>query len=674
MDVGGTFTDLVLCDSVGSVFVFKAPSVPTNPANGVIAALELAAKSFSCNVDDILKNCELFVHGSTIATNTLLERKGASVGLITTEGFRDSLEIRRGWRDDVWSHREPFPPVLVPRSLRFPIRGRINADGSEYAPLSEADLNNACIYFKQKGIESIAICLFNSFVNADHELYCAQLFGQNWDWVSVSSNIAPVIGEYERTSTAVINAYIAPRTAAYLKDLNIRLNNLGLKRSILLTQNNGGVIPLERSLSRPVSLLLSGPAAGVGALSYYRKAVGSENLISMEIGGTSCDAFLMHRGEVEVSDEIKVEGYPLALPSVDIYTIGAGGGTIAGVDQAGLLFVGPMGAGADPGPACYGLGGTSATVTDALLVMGLLRPGSYAGGAVSLDKNFAEKVIRQSVADPLGINLEAAASGIIRLLEQNLLHALQKISIQRGHDPREFVLVVSGGAGPMHGSAVGRMLGCKKVYIPRFSGTFCAFGMLHNNLRLDFVRTRLDRLDLIQGTTIKQIYETLEEQAALELTESGAPTIKFNRQMDLRYTGQIWDVRIPIESDLTDKTQIRKSFEAEYKRLFGHIQPDGILEITALRVVGTGLLPVASLSIKQISISAPVPTELRTVLLNGTWQPLPVFKGKTLYPGHSIEGPALIEEDTTTILVEANDKLNVDGANNFVINLTAAEV
>ncbi len=667
VDVGGTFTDLVMIESAGATFVFKAPSVPADPASGVIAALELAAAQFGGAVADILARCELFVHGSTIATNTLIERKGAKVGLLTTEGFRDSLEIRRGWRDDVWAHREPNPPVLVPRHLRLPVRGRVDADGSVFQPLDREDIVGIRTAFEREGVESVAICLFNSFANARHEQTCAEELREHWDWVSVSHEIAPVIGEYERSSTAVVNAYVAPRTATYLQNLNERLAGLGLLRPILLTQNNGGVIPLERIVARPVSLLLSGPAAGVGALAFYRQAIGSDNLISMEIGGTSCDALLMHRGDVAVSDEIKIEGYPLALPSVDIHTIGAGGGTIAGVDSAGLLFVGPRGAGANPGPACYGLGGTAPTVTDALLVLGRLKPGPYAGGAVSLDEDKAKTAVLEKVGRPLGIDLDAAASGIIRLLEQNLLHALQQISIQRGYDPREFTLVAAGGAGPMHGASVGRMLGCRAVYIPRLSGVFCALGMLHTDLRLDFVRTRYGRLDEVPAPELETIFAELEAEATAQLEASGAPEIDCTREIDLRYTGQSWDVRIPLDS--LDKSEIRQRFEAEYDRLFGHIQPDGVLEMTALRVVGTGRLPRAAAAQADRSDGAPTPVEWRSVFLTEGRAEIDVYDGADLRPGQHIAGPALIAEHTTTVMVGPGDRLEVDGANNFMIHL-----
>jgi N-methylhydantoinase A len=669
VDVGGTFTDLVMIDAVGATLVFKAPSVPDDPAKGVIAALELAAAQHDGTIADILGRCESFVHGSTIATNTLIERKGAKVGLLTTEGFRDSLEIRRGWRDDVWAHREPNPPVLVPRALRLPVRGRIDADGSEFEPLRTDDVIAASQTFTAEGVESVAICLFNGFADPTHEKTCIELLADHWQWISASTDIAPVIGEYERTSTAVVNAYVGPRTATYLRALSARLGELGLARPILLTQNNGGVIPLDRVISRPVALLLSGPAAGVGALSFYRQAIESDNLISMEIGGTSCDAMLMHGGDVAVSDEIKVEGYPLALPSVDIHTIGAGGGTIAGVDEAGLLYVGPAGAGARPGPACYGFGGEAPTVTDALLVLGRLKAGAYAGGAVTLDKNLAEAAVERAVAEPLGIALDAAALGVIRLLEQHLLHALQRISIQRGHDPRDFTLVAAGGAGPMHGASVGRMLGCKKVYIPRLSGVFCALGMLHTNLRFDFVRARYGRFDDVNAGELDAVFRELEDRATTELEASGAPEIEHLREIDLRYTGQSWDVRVPVSGGVPDKVEIRIGFEREYERLFGHIQPDGIIEMTALRVVGTGVLPAVSPEIASPSTESPLPMERRSAFLDGGLADVDVYRGADLKPGHRLDGPALIDEETTTVLVGPEDKLEVDMANNFMIHL-----
>ena len=507
IDVGGTFTDLVLTDSEAVSRVVKVPSIPADPSKGVLAALGRLAGDLDCAVEDILRDCALFVHGSTVATNRMIEGKGAKVGLLTTEGFRDALEIRRGLREDQWNHRKPFAPVLVPRYLRRGIRGRIDPDGSEHTPLEGADIAAALTAFEAEDVEAIAIAFFNSFLNDTHEAEAAAQVRRhrNDAWVTTSAALSPMMGEYERTATAVVNATLAPGIVTYLRNLDVKLRELGLARPLLLVQSNGGAISVDQVAPRPVNLLLSGPAAAVGALNYYRhaidgSAIGPEdagNLISMEIGGTSCDVMLMSRGEVAMKDDLMIAGYHVSIPSIDIHTIGAGGGTIAGVDTAGMLYVGPQGAGAHPGPACYGLGGTEPTVTDAQLVLGRLRPGAYAASGLSLDQDAARTAIETRVAQPLGLSVEDAAAGIIAMLEQNLLHAVEYISIERGYAPRRFTLVAAGGAGPMHGANVARRLGCQRLYVPRDAGALCAIGMLHADVRQDFqsyIKGKLDDL------------------------------------------------------------------------------------------------------------------------------------------------------------------------------------
>jgi N-methylhydantoinase A len=678
VDVGGTFTDLVAVDGAGAIHVFKVPSIAEDPAQGVLDALGLAADNLALPLADLLGACTLFVHGTTVATNTVLEGKGARVGLLTTEGFRDSLEIRRGHRPNPWDHRTPYPPVLVPRYLRLAVGGRIDRDGNQVAALEAADVEAADRAFAAEDVESVAICLFNSFLNPDHERRAAETLARagNREWISVSSDIAPMMGEYERTSTTVVNAYVAPRTVGYLHRLDRTLGENGLGHSMLLIQNNGGAVSVGQLANKPATVLLSGPAAGVGALEYYRRAVGSDNLISMEIGGTSCDVILMRGGAVPVTDQLVVGGYEMALPSVDVHTIGAGGGTIAGVDAGGMLFAGPQGAGARPGPAAYGFGGTEPTVTDAQLVLGRLRPGPYAGGSVSLDAELARQAIERAVATPLGIDVEAAAAGIIRLVEQNLLQAVRQISIERGHDPRRFVLVAAGGAGPMHGAAIGRALGCPKAYLPRLSGVFCALGMLHSNVRHDFVRAHLRRLDEADGAELVDLFEGLEGQARTTLEAEGFTTgaMRLERQLDLRYIGQQWDVRVPLANGAAPgAAAVRAAFEAEHDRLYGHHQPGGIVEITKLRSVAIGLLAPLEAPDRAAATDAATPVEQRRAYLGAEhgWGSVDVYAGAELMAGHRLDGPLLVEEETATMYVGPDDVLEVDAAGDFLVHLPA---
>ena len=677
VDVGGTFTDMVLRDAAGAVRIYKTPSVPADPSEGVLGVLRLAAQQLDLPLSALLRDCALFVHGSTVATNTILEKKGARVGMLTTEGFRDSLEIRRGIRDNQWDHRTPFPEVLVPRYLRQPVRGRIDGDGRELVPLRAEDIDAAARVFAAEGVESVAVCLFNSFLDGAHERAAGERLATSWagKWISLSSDVMPTMGEYERGSTAVVNAYVAPKVTSYLRALDEQLRQLGLPRPLLLLQSNGGAVSVAQVAARPVMLVLSGPAAGVGALKGCAAPGEPANLISMEIGGTSCDVMVMARGDVPVADELVIDGYHLTTPSVEIHTVGAGGGTVAWVDDAGLLHVGPRGAGARPGPAAYGLGGEEPTVTDAQLVLGRLRPGPLAGGAVTLDGALARRAIENRLAKPLGLSVEAAAAGVIRLLEQNLLHAVERLSIERGHNPATFTLVAAGGAGPMHGTAVARALGCRRTLLPRAAGAFCALGMLQSDVRQDYLQVFLADLDKVDTVQLAAGFTQLEARAREALGGDGfsGDGVAIEREMDLRYDGQQWPVRVAIAAAF-DATAARQAFEAEHQRLFGHIQPGGRIDITALRVVGRGRLDWTPPAARPAQTAPPIPRETRKVWIDPAhgWRDLPVYDGADLRPGCRMEGPLLIEERTMTAFVGPRDVLEVDVRDDFLIHVGAA--
>ena len=684
IDVGGTFTDLVLTDSGSVSHVVKVPSIPADPSQGVLAAVERLAVDLDCAVEDILRGCALFVHGSTVATNRMIEGKGAKVGLLTTEGFRDALEIRRGLREDQWNHRRPFAPVLVPRYLRHGVRGRIDPDGSEYAPLAAEDIDAALTAYAAENVEAFAIAFFNSFLNDKHEVEAAAHVRQrrNDAWITTSAALSPMMGEYERTSTAVVNATLAPGIVTYLRNLDVKLRELGLSRPLLLVQSNGGAISVDQVAPRPVNLLLSGPAAAVGALNYYRHAIDGSgigpadagNLISMEIGGTSCDVMLMSRGEVAMKDDLMIAGYHVSIPSIDIHTIGAGGGTIAGVDPAGMLYVGPQGAGARPGPACYGFGGTEPTVTDAQLVLGRLRPGAYATSGLALDQDAACKAIETRVAQPLGLSVEDAAAGIIAVLEQNLLHAVEYISIERGHAPRRFTLVAAGGAGPMHGTNVARGLGCQRVYVPRDAGALCAIGMLHADVRQDFQSYIKGKLDELEPSHLDSELAKLGDQAhaALQAEGFGPDQVVLESAIDLHYRGQLWSIRVPLVEQKFSAAATRRAFEAEYQRLYGHVQPDGVIMAASLRVAAraaTGT-PKARRMEESARKSTGKPDGFRTVWHDKHgWLDTTIYDGSVLETGDRVSGPAVVEERTTTVLLGPGDQLTVDSTGNFMIEV-----
>ncbi|MDA3039928.1 MAG: hydantoinase B/oxoprolinase family protein [Actinomycetota bacterium] len=691
VDVGGTFTDLVLADRSGRTWVAKVPSVPTDPSEGVMNGLTRLAEDLGMTAGELLADCGLFVHGSTVATNTVLEGKGAKVALLTTEGFRDALEIRRGLREDQWDHRAPYAPVLVPRYLRQGVKGRLDAAGNEIEALDIGSVRAALRSIQdetvgEEPVEAIAVALFNSFVNPSHERQVVGLLADEWEgqWVTASAHISPMMGEYERTSTAVMNAMLSPRIVAYLGSLESQLAELGLPQPILMVQSNGGAASIEVVGPRPVNLLLSGPAAAVGALNLFRQAVdqlgvdpGDEgNLISMEIGGTSCDVLLMSNGQVATKDELMIAGYHVSTPAVDIHTIGAGGGTIAGVDSAGLLFVGPEGAGARPGPACYGFGGTEPTVTDAQLVLGRLRPGPYAGGSIDLDLDAARRAIQLRVAEPLGISVEDAAAGIIALLEQNLLGAVEYISIERGHAPARFTLVAAGGAGPMHGESVARGLGCGRVYVPRSAGALCAVGMLHADVRQDFQRFLRGSLDVIEPERVVGVLRDLADQASQALRSEGfeGDAVRLIYELDLHHPGQLWSIRVPVDGATLDTVRVRRTFEEEYQRLYGHVQANGTIMIASARVVATASTGAVETARSEPTDAVPRPFEHRKVWHGEHgWLDTPVFAGPALVGGMSLSGPLLVEEQTTTVLIGPDAVVAVDDIGNFVIDLEPAE-
>ncbi len=673
VDVGGTFTDLVLVDSAGTLSVAKVPSTPRDPSEGVLAAIAKAASDLSLSARDLLSNCNRFVHASTVATNVILERKGELVGMLVTRGFRDSIEIRRGIRKNAWDHRVAYPPVLSPRYLRLPVSGRIDRHGKETAALNVEDVRHAIRHFKEEGVRSIAVCFYNSFLNGAHEAEAGEVIAAEYPdaWISLSSQISHIMGEYERSSTAVLNAYIAPRIVTYMKRLSDALKEGGLSAPLLVVQNNGGALTIEKVEERPVSLLLSGPAAGVGALSLYANALGQSKMLSMEIGGTSCDVMLISEDGAEMASEFDLGGYHVALPSIEIHSIGAGGGTIAGIDKGGMMFAGPHGAGAEPGPAAYGRGGELPTVTDAQLVLGRLRPGPLAGDR-TLDLALATQAIERYLATPLKLSIEAAAAGILRLVEQQLFHAVQKISAERGHDPRKFVLVAAGGAGPMHGSAVARKLGSSSVYVPRLAGTFCALGMLNAPIKHEFGRALLYTGGPSAVARVSSAIKALEIEANWQLASDGfgVDEICSIRELELRHPGQVGTLRVAMSgAEVLAWPEVVQGFHAAHERMYGHRDESAAIEIAGVRVTGVGALSPIRLRAEQTVISPPNASAERSVYFENSRGRVAtrIYAGEDMRPGVSISGPAIIEEKTTCIVVEPGDLCTVDTLGNYLI-------
>ena len=681
VDVGGTFTDLAIIDADGSLHIAKVPSTPSDPSEGVLTAVETIATQTGLTVCKLLECCSYFVHGSTIATNVVVERRGAPTGLIVSRGFRDSLEIRRGIRHNAWDHRRPFPPVLVPRYLRLPVGGRLDRHGVEIEALSLEEVDKAIDVFRRESISSVAICLYNSFLSDAHEVGVAARIREVYPdcWVTLSSHVAPIMGEYERSSTAVISAYIAPGVVAYMERIAATLRERGLRVPLLVVQNNGGSLPVRARARATGSAAAVRSCGRRGRAGVVRRGAGN--------AGSALDGDRRHqlrryaaleRRHAEIAPEFDLGGYHVALPSVDIHSIGAGGGTIAAVDAAGMLFVGPRGAGADPGPASYDRGGTDATVTDAQLVLGRLKPGPLAGGR-SLDIGLARAAIEQRIARPLGLSVDEAAAGIVTLVEQQLFQAVQKISAERGHDPRRFVLVAAGGAGPMHGSSIGRKLGSPAVYVPRLAGAFCALGMLDAPIKHEYSRVVLGEAGPVAMPSCARPRAAGATAPGRNLRRDGfaADEMEFVHELELRHPGQIGAIRVAVsrlESPL--RRGRRRAISGPLTSVSTAISTaTRLVEIAALFVVGIGRLPRVRLEhLPESDRNTPKPTgSARLLCAGGRTDPDPRLSWHAIcFRRRSFADLPSSRRTTTSVVVAPGDICSVDALGNYVIRFEGA--
>ena len=672
VDVGGTFTDIVAVGSKTGVTVHKTASNPSDPSTGVMTGMAGLADKLNLDLKDLLTSCTDFVHGTTIATNTLLEGKGAKVGMLVTRGFRDVIEIRRGLVDRVWDQRKPWPEVLVPRYLRQPITERVLKDGKIETPAVLEEIDAAVELFRAEDVTAVAVCFINSFLNADNERAIVKALREKMPeaYVTNSADLAPVIGEYERWSTTAVNAYLAPRVLPYLSKLNDKLCNYGLPQEILLVQSNGGACAVNEINAHPVSLLLSGPAAGVGALDHFAGSEGKRNFMTMEIGGTSCDVMLYEQGKVAETGRLDIAGYPAMTPSVEINTVGIGGGTIAYVDAGGMLHVGPKGAGSRPGPACYGNGGEDPTISDAHVVLGRLRPGSYADGSISIDGELARKAIADKIAKPLGMSVEDAAIGILRVADQTVVHTLERISSEQGVNPAGFELVACGGAGALHASSVARMLGAKNVFVPGLAGVFCAFGMTNSDVRHDMVRSVSHGLTDDALITISRDMAADGADLRTKLSRQFAESAVFIENfLELKYAGQQWAIKVLFNPQVDTPEDVQAKFEAEFRKIYGYIQGPETIRIVTSLVVGRGVF--GSFSTRAVDA---VDARARAYDTRRVWidpktgfTDTPIYRSDDFTGPLSLTGPAVIEVPTTTVLVGQDETFTVDPHGNFKI-------
>lgn len=659
IDSGGTFTDVCLFDdATGEVSVWKVPSTPDDPSRAIAQGTQEGTQRVGANTGDVA----YFGHGTTVGTNALIQHRGVRTGLITTDGFRDLIEIGRQKRPDLYDLQVDKAPPLVTRDLRFGVAERVRHDGSVEIPLDEDAVRQAARALKAAGVKAIAIGFLYGFVRPDHEILAKRIVLEEFPeaFVCASHEVAPEFREYERISTAVVNAYLGPVMHNYIRRLADRLKELGLATTPHLTQSNGGVIGFDMAARLPVRTVLSGPSTGVVAAQAIGQMTGIANLITFDMGGTSSDVALLRNGEAKLASEANVHGYPIKAPMLDIHTVGAGGGSLAAIDSGGLLKVGPRSAGADPGPVCYGRGSTEPAVTDANVVLQTLNPTHLLGGRMPIRQDLSKQAIGR-LADTLGLDVMATAQGIISVVTANMAKAIRVVSVQRGHDPRDYALVAFGGAGPLHAARLARELDMKRIVVPRNPGIGCALGLLLTDLRANFATTRLAPLGDALIEDMASIFAGLEAQSLHWFGEEKvlAADRKLRRTADLRYQGQNYELSIEVpEGPITTATiaALAQGFAQAHLRLYGFVAEGETVQVVTYRAEAVGFVPKAQFRPEP---DAGPDASGAIVGRREVWFPetggfvdCPIYDREKLKSGNVFAGPAIVEQmDATTVLL-----------------------
>lgn len=659
IDSGGTFTDVCLFDdATGMVAVWKVPSTPDDPSRAIARGTQEGVERVGASPADIA----YFGHGTTVGTNALIQHRGVKTGLVTTEGFRDLIEIGRQKRPDLYDLQADKAPPLVTRDLRFGVPERVRHDGTVETPLDEDAVRHAARALKAEGVKAVAIGFLYGFVRPEHEEAAKRIVTEEFPeaFICASHEVAPEFREYERISTAVVNAYLGPVMQGYIRRLADRLKELGLKAVPHLTQSNGGVIGFDMAARLPVRTVLSGPSTGVVAAQAIGAMIGIPSLITFDMGGTSSDVALLSNGEAKLASEANVHGYPIKAPMLDIHTVGAGGGSLAAIDSGGLLKVGPRSAGADPGPVCYGRGATEPAVTDANVVLQTLNPTHLLGGRMPIDQSLSKQAIGR-LADELGLDLMATAQGIISVVTANMAKAIRVISVQRGHDPRDYALVAFGGAGPLHAARLARELDMKRIVVPRNPGIGCALGLLLTDLRANFATTRLAMLSEALVPDMAEIFVALQAQADHWFAEEGVVSAdrRLKRTADLRYHGQNYELAIDVpDGPITPATiaALAEGFAAAHKRLYGFVAEGEAVQLVTYRVEAVGLVPKAAFRPEP---DAGPDASHAVIGSREVWFPeaggfvaCPIYDRDKLKSGNRFAGPAIVEQmDSTTVLL-----------------------
>jgi len=670
IDIGGTFTDLVGFDDSAKSFVeAKSLTTPAQLEQGVIDCIRKSGLKAAV-IDEL-------IHGSTIAINTLIERKGAKTGLIVTRGTRDVYIIGRGNRPEAYSLLFHRHRPLVPRHLTREVDGRLLSSGEVHAPLDRAGIAEACRAFAAEGLEAVAVCFLHSYVNPEHERIAGEMIRAAMPsaYLSLSHQILREYREFERMSTTVVNAYIGPKVGGYVRELNSSLGNLGFRGALSIMRSNGGVMTPEVATERPAAMMESGPVGGIIASAQVGRALGHDNVISFDMGGTTAKASLVRDGEPTMAPGYYVGGYasghPVMLPMIDVVEVGAGGGSIAWLDEVGALKVGPQSAGADPGPICYRGGGSEPTITDANVVLGRLDPDNFLGGEMKLDAQAARRGIEDKIAAPLKLDAIAAAQAIVEIAIAKMSLAVREVSVAKGYDPRDFALVASGGAGPLHVVAIARELHIPKVVVPLFPSHFSALGMLLADERHDFIRTFYADLATLDFATLLQVHHEMVAEASGALRHAAQAERQIH--LDLRYVGQEFTLQVPVSVEAIaagDRASIRAAFDALYEHRYAHHSPEEPVEMVNIRLAAVGKR--TKLAFPAVGrTAAATPASRRKAYFASAAEPVvcPVYRREDLGAGAEIVGPALIQEHGTTTVLFGNDRCQVAESGELVITV-----
>lgn len=683
VDVGGTFTDLCLFDErEHTLQTYKVPSTPDDFCRGITEGIGALLREATLGPSEL----GYLVHGTTVATNAMIQRTGGRVGLLTTAGFRDLLEIRRQNRpyDELYNFFYVKAPALIPRHRRLEVPERILANGEVWRELDEGAATEAIKRLVALGVETIAICLVNSYVNPTHEQRLLDLVRRHAPNVDVcaSCEVLREFREFERLSTTVTNAWLQRPVGSYLRRLAQRIAHDGIPTDPFVMQGNGGIMSVESAARGPVNLLVSGPSAGLMGAVYVARAAGYEDILTFDMGGTSTDVSLVQAGKAALRTDNEVAGYPVRVPMLDIKFIGAGGGSVAWINEGGALKVGPRSMGAAPGPACYLGGGTEATVTDAHVVVGNLDPKHLLGGRKAIDLQAANDAVERNVGQPLGLALDVAAHGILTIVNTNMVGALKLVSVEQGYDPRDFALVAFGGAGPLHATAVARQLRIKTVIIPESPGILCALGLLTVDRRHDVVRTTVVSARDADVDRLNAIWAEIDQQAIRWLNqEDVAPERRLlHRTVDARYKGQNYELTLPAPAGLWTRdlvSALEERFHKEHERIYSFHSDKAVVQLVNFRAVAQGVMPKPTM-IPRTASGLPL-AQAQVGMRSVSWAAgggrlaTPVYARTRLQPGHVVRGPAIIDQMDTTTLIGPDEYARVDGYLNLIVDLSGEE-